>query len=183
MRSYDGAWFTLSMTKPFDQVISTHDSRLTSHQSIRRYFTLVGLGFSTHLWVVSFHAVHHSLTVLRLSIGDICWDKHAVGNSESEMAAKWRSPWGTSSVITPRIPSCRPRTLTSESTLGNHLQSHTSQNKDCRGFSDAHSWHTARELTVNEHFIQECSILCPPGRSLASKANMWCDAEVNVRTL
>lgn len=93
---------------------------------------------------------------LCLSIGAICWDKHVVGRTESEMAATRRSPRGTSSVIPPRIPLCRPWTLTSESTLCNHLQPHTSQNKDRRGLSDAHSCHTARELTVNEHFIQEC---------------------------
>lgn len=83
---------------------------------------------------------------LSVSVGAICWGKRVVRNSESEMAAKRRSPWGTSSVTTPRIPLCRPWTLTSESTLDNHLLPHTSQNKDCRGFSDAHSWHVVQEL-------------------------------------
>lgn len=74
------------------------------------------------------------------------------------MAAKRCSPSGTSSVITPRILLCRPWTLTSQSTLGNHLLPHTSQNKDCRGFSDAHSWHVEQELTVNEHSFR--IVLC-----------------------
>lgn len=94
-----------------------------------------------------------ALQCLSVSIGAICWGKRVVSNSESEMAAKRRSPWGTSSVTTPRIPLCRPWTLTSESTLDNHLLPHTSQNKDCRGFSIAHSWHVVQELTGNEHFI------------------------------
>lgn len=118
------------------------------------------LGFdSMHIFVL-YQPTHFFIAsqCLSVSVGAICWGKRVVRNSESEMAAKRRSPWGTSTVITPRIPLCRPWTLTSESTPDNHLQPHTSQNKDCRGFSDAHSWHTAQELTVNEHFIQECFI-------------------------
>lgn len=88
----------------------------------------------------------------------ICWGKRVVRNSESEMAARRCSPWGTSSVITPRILLCRPWTLTSQSTLGNHLLPHTSQNKACRGFLDAPSWHVERELTVNEHSFK--IVLC-----------------------
>lgn len=83
---------------------------------------------------------------LSVSVGAICWGKRVVRNSESEMAAKRRSPGGTSSVTTPRIPLCRPWTLTSESTLDNHSLPHTRQNKDCRGFSDARSWHMAQEM-------------------------------------
>lgn len=119
-----------------------------------------------------------------VSIGAICWGKGVVRNGESEMAAKRRSPSGTSSVITPGIPLCRPWTLTSQSTLGNHLPPHTSQNKDCRGFCDAHSWHT--ELTVNWtlhsrmfHINSQC---WKSGRREIGKSDLIC-AEISVADL